>query len=207
MTNFLGEGPLYSTGWMDSGPLAYFSVAPKPVVLAALVVPLAVGLWTRSRGLALFGGAVLLGALFWMGLFLRLEAWGGLALAGYVVGALMLGRRSGWMPFALGGLVLVPALALGFPRSYVFDPSRCVMNLKNIATGMEMWATDHEGERPASLTQLTPNYLRTLPDCLGVAYVYEAPVTWCNNPLHQMVGHSPPRYPRVDEDGVPREFP
>lgn len=204
MTNFLGQGPLYVTGWMDSGPIAYFSVAPKPLVLAALAVPLAVGLWTRSRGLAVVGGAVLLGSLFLMGLFLPLGLWGGLALAAYLVAAGVLGRRSGrevWPPLALGGIVLLVALALGFPRSYLFQPIHCQSNLKNIGTALEMWAVDHEGERPASLSQLTPTYLPSLPDCLGVSYAYAAPVVSCQNPLHQQLEGTPPGYPRLDDEG------
>ncbi|MGE0490078.1 MAG: hypothetical protein AB7S38_12800 [Vulcanimicrobiota bacterium] len=204
MTSFFGNGPLYVAGWMDSGPLAYFSVAPKPLVLAALAVPLTVGLWTRSRGLALFGGAVLLGSLFLMGLFLPLGFWGGLALAGYLVGAVVLGRRSGrevLAPFVVGGIVFALALGLGFPGSLVFNPVVCRSNLKNIGTALELWATDHEGERPASLQELTPNYLRDLPDCHGVSYAYAAPVVSCQNPFHQQLEGTPPGYPRLDDEG------
>lgn len=35
-------------------------------------------------------------------------------------------------------------------------------NLKNTATALEMWASDHDGTYPEDLSQLTPNYLRHL---------------------------------------------
>ncbi len=41
----------------------------------------------------------------------------------------------------------------------------CKSNLKNIATACEMYATDHKGLYPASLKQLTPDYLRVIPTC------------------------------------------
>jgi hypothetical protein len=43
--------------------------------------------------------------------------------------------------------------------------SACKSNLKNIATGLEMWASDHQGKYPERLSQLTPDYLKTLPTC------------------------------------------
>lgn len=41
----------------------------------------------------------------------------------------------------------------------------CKSNLKNLATGLEMWATDNNGEYPESMDQLTPDYLRLIPEC------------------------------------------
>jgi hypothetical protein len=41
----------------------------------------------------------------------------------------------------------------------------CQSNLKNIATGLEMYSTDFSGRYPGSLDLLTPNYLKTIPDC------------------------------------------
>lgn len=41
----------------------------------------------------------------------------------------------------------------------------CSSNLKNISTALEMYSTDYQGSLPPSLHQLTPNYLRTLPQC------------------------------------------
>lgn len=41
----------------------------------------------------------------------------------------------------------------------------CKSNQKNIATALEMWAADHEGKYPRSLSELTPDYLKMLPEC------------------------------------------
>ena len=37
--------------------------------------------------------------------------------------------------------------------------------MKNIATALGMYATDHEGHYPANLSQLTPNYLKAIHGC------------------------------------------
>jgi hypothetical protein len=41
----------------------------------------------------------------------------------------------------------------------------CKSNLKNIGTALEMYSTDWSGKYPTSLDTLTPNYLRTIPEC------------------------------------------
>jgi hypothetical protein len=42
----------------------------------------------------------------------------------------------------------------------------CKSNLKNIGTAMEMYSTDYAGKYPpAGLALLTPNYLKTIPEC------------------------------------------
>lgn len=41
----------------------------------------------------------------------------------------------------------------------------CTSNLKNIGTAYEMYSTDFEGQYPAGLSALTPNYLKTIPGC------------------------------------------
>ena len=41
----------------------------------------------------------------------------------------------------------------------------CKSNLKNIGTAMEMYSTDWSGKYPESMDLLTPNYLKTIPDC------------------------------------------
>lgn len=41
----------------------------------------------------------------------------------------------------------------------------CKSNLKNIGTGLEMWAVDHGGKYPDSLSKLTPEYLKYIPEC------------------------------------------
>lgn len=43
--------------------------------------------------------------------------------------------------------------------------TNCKLNLKNIATGLEMYASDHAGGYPKSLTELVPKYLPVMPRC------------------------------------------
>lgn len=78
-------------------------------------------------------------------------------------------------------LVLVLLLASGpahacppaaFPWILLFGGSHrggqftaCKSNLKNLGTGLEMYATDHGGRYPPRLGGLTPDYLRTIPTC------------------------------------------
>lgn len=51
----------------------------------------------------------------------------------------------------------------------------CKSNMKNIATALEMYATDNKGHYPSSIKALTPNYLKTIPSCpsAGTNWVYE----------------------------------
>lgn len=41
----------------------------------------------------------------------------------------------------------------------------CKSNLKNIGTALEMYSTDWSGHYPRNLATLTPNYLKTIPEC------------------------------------------
>jgi len=43
----------------------------------------------------------------------------------------------------------------------------CKSNMKNIGTALEMYATDHGGHYPESLSELMPDYLSTLPTCIA----------------------------------------
>lgn len=43
----------------------------------------------------------------------------------------------------------------------------CKSNLKNIGTALEMYSTDWSGKYPTSTSLLTPNYLKTIPECPG----------------------------------------
>lgn len=47
----------------------------------------------------------------------------------------------------------------------------CKSNLKNIGTALEMYLTDHKDGFPPDLSQLTPNYLKTIPTCASVGRV------------------------------------
>ena len=43
--------------------------------------------------------------------------------------------------------------------------TQCKSNLKNLGTAMEMYSTDWSGKYPSTTAHLTPNYLRTIPEC------------------------------------------
>lgn len=78
--------------------------------------------------------------------------------------------RSGLILVVVGPLVIFGSLflALSFgslstrPKAELYI---CTSNLKNIVTALEMYQTDHPGSYPNSLHELTPNYLKTLPEC------------------------------------------
>lgn len=42
---------------------------------------------------------------------------------------------------------------------------RCEVNLKNLATGLEMYSTDNAGRFPRDLARVAPRYLETVPTC------------------------------------------
>lgn len=63
---------------------------------------------------------------------------------------------------ALALAILIPRMIR--PKNYG-QLTACKSNLKNIGTGLEMYSTDYGGRYPTSLAQLTPNYLKTLPQC------------------------------------------
>ena len=74
-------------------------------------------------------------------------------------------------PATLGGLLLVAVTLMvvvlpNFIRCVCRGPlTACKSNLKNIGTGLEMYATDWAGQYPPDLSYLAPNYLRTMPTC------------------------------------------
>lgn len=41
----------------------------------------------------------------------------------------------------------------------------CKSNVKNLATGLEMYSADNHGLYPESLASLTPTYLKIIPQC------------------------------------------
>jgi len=68
----------------------------------------------------------------------------------------------------IGIAVLAAILVPNFIRARAQGQyTACTSNLKNIATALEMWSTDHEGRYPTSLSQLVEgdSYLRTIPMC------------------------------------------
>ena len=63
---------------------------------------------------------------------------------------------------ALGFGVFVPSFAA---RSRGNSETACKSNLKNIGTALELYSTDWSGSYPTELSNLTPNYLKTIPEC------------------------------------------
>ncbi len=80
----------------------------------------------------------------------------------------------------------------------------CTSNLKNIATATEMYATDHGGQLPTSIQQLTPEYLRTLPTNPASGKGYDYKLVDATHYLITTQGDSfkpmgvPPGYPRYE---------
>jgi hypothetical protein len=95
----------------------------------------------------------------------------GVAIGGFVAG-LLVHFLFGRVLFVYGGLV-----------------SACETNLKNMGTSLEMYAIDWSGQCPQDLGQLTPNYLRSLPECPAageVTYKYvQGPDAPGNNDDHK----------------------
>ncbi len=76
----------------------------------------------------------------------------------------------GWWIFVIAGVAFILLMAALLVPNFVRARARgaltaCKSNLKNIGTAMEMYSTDHSGKYPASMNQLTPNYLKTIPEC------------------------------------------
>lgn len=81
----------------------------------------------------------------------------------------------GCRPSIAGMLLLIGALSIlaaaivpNFIRARARGNPRmaCKSNLKNLGTAMEMYSTDWNGKYPVGgKSQLTPNYLRTIPEC------------------------------------------
>lgn len=80
----------------------------------------------------------------------------------------------------------------------------CKSNLKNQATALEMYSTDHEGTYPAGLAELTPNYLKVIPNCPAAkrpTYSYQvhaepsAFTLFCQGSHHQKA-NTPADYPQ-----------
>lgn len=57
----------------------------------------------------------------------------------------------------------------------------CKSNCKNLATALEMWASDHNGRYPASMEMLTSkNYLKTIPTCPAAGLDTYSPTYECS---------------------------
>lgn len=65
--------------------------------------------------------------------------------------------------FGVLSAILAPNFIRARARGHL---TACKSNLKNIGTAMEMYSTDWSGlYPPRGLAQLTPNYLKTIPEC------------------------------------------
>lgn len=64
-------------------------------------------------------------------------------------------------------VLVASALAVRFARmqNAESDLVNCKENLKNLGTAMEMYSTDWSGRYSSAFAKLTPNYLKTLPEC------------------------------------------
>jgi hypothetical protein len=61
-------------------------------------------------------------------------------------------------------LAITWLIILQSPRPFVLpNLTATKSNLKNMGTALEMYSTDHKGAYPATLDELTPNYLKTIP--------------------------------------------
>ena len=74
-----------------------------------------------------------------------------LVAAGFVGCYLLMAKATGTSPIDL--------------RKQREDLTSCQANLNNLKTGIEMWASDNKNAYPASLSPLTPSYLRSVPTC------------------------------------------
>ncbi|MGV8125107.1 MAG: protein kinase [Candidatus Xenobiia bacterium LiM19] len=82
----------------------------------------------------------------------------------------------------------------------------CKSNLKNIGTALEMYNTDNGGLYPKALSEVTPNYLKTIPTCAAagkVTYEYitseksDAYTTFCSGHYHKK-SRVEANYPQYD---------
>lgn len=110
-----------------------------------------------------------------------------------------------------------PSFAENFVRARALGQlTACKSNLKNIATGLEMYSTDFEGKYPDSLAKLSPDYLKVVPDCpaagsdtySGSYKVSTSPDTYafaCSGNHHRQPAENLPAY--NSEEGLSETFP
>jgi hypothetical protein len=103
-------------------------------------------------------------------------------------------------------LVVLPILLPNFIRPHWLSLlTACKSNVKNLATALEMYSTDNAGHYPRSLREVTPNYLKIIPQCPSagrVTYCYaraekpDAYTVWCGGCYHHAAGLNAPNYPQ-----------
>lgn len=93
----------------------------------------------------------------------------------------------------LMGAILIPNFV---KARWTGQIAACKGNLKNFGTALEMWATDHGGKYPKTLTELSPDYLKTSGTCpTGGRYEYE--VTGKGYKVTCQGGHEAQGFPSV----------
>ncbi|MBI3927221.1 MAG: hypothetical protein HY319_16915 [Armatimonadetes bacterium] len=132
--------------------------------------------------------------------------------------------RGGWA-VALS-LTLLTLQGVPLAITPVADVGGCTRNLRGIGRALETYRSDHDGEYPASLAQLTPDYLTELPrcgppqparalyECQGLSFGdrggdYDYTVTpegytvCCKSDAHQRTTGCPAGFPRsTSEEGI-----
>lgn len=151
--------------------------------VAAITAFFAVSLWGFVSGSQIKGaprflaiGLGILGALLHFMVLLVAPA-AGTVVAVELAICFLAGRLAASMPSrSLGYLVVAILVGVATNVHWYFGrdiPLRyrsgqitaCNSNLKNLGTAQEMYSTDWSGKYSTDLARLTPNYLRTLPEC------------------------------------------
>jgi competence protein ComGC len=100
--------------------------------------------------------------------------------------------------------ILVPNFIKARSRGQL---TACKSNLKNIGTALEMFATDHDGEFPATMVMLTPRYLRVVPECPHASEDTYSPsyqrgertyTFYCSGLHHKAAGITAANYPQYN---------
>lgn len=105
---------------------------------------------------------------------------------------------------AILAAILVPNMVRARSRGQLVA---CTTNLKNIGTAMELYTVDYKGRYPTSMAILTPNYLKTIPECpVAGSDTYSSAYTFgvlpdsfdvfCEGSFH--VGFTSTDYPRFN---------
>ena len=105
---------------------------------------------------------------------------------------------------AILAAILVPNFLRARARS---ELTVCTSNLKNIASGIEMYSTDNSGRYPSSLSLVAPRYIKKIPFCpVAGSDSYSTSFTsstapdtyeiYCDGTFH--LGFAPADYPRYD---------
>ena len=132
-----------------------------------------------------------------------------------------------WVGLIVGVVAVLAVLVPPYlsARSRGSQETVCRSNLKNIGTAFEMYSTDWSGKYPSTLSLLTPNYLKTIPECpvtgtmtyrmvegpnVGYNRAEKGPdgkltqpfldyyLVWCEGEQHNKAYGTPVNYPQYD---------